>query len=75
MITEVLAIIEKYDLEKDVFMYLFRNSDKLCEQLDVEDRKEVFLSVLLGAKDITPELLAELGAEYNVEIKAEVNED
>lgn len=47
------------------FMSFFRDDDKL-NQLTVDDRIEVFKSILVGSSDITVELLNELLSDYNI---------
>lgn len=48
------------------FMSFFRDSEMLNE-LSPDDRVEVFLSVLLGASDITPARINELLQDYGVD--------
>lgn len=48
------------------FMSFFRNEGKLSE-LSVDDRIEVFRTILAGSSDITKELLDSLLSDYCVE--------
>lgn len=50
---------------REVFMNAFRD-DRVLDTLSVEDRKEIFLQVLLGSSDITKELLDELLSDYEI---------
>ena len=54
------------DITKDQFMEFFRNDD-LLNTLSGHDRREVFLGVLSGSGDITPQLLNELVGDYSAE--------
>lgn len=56
---------------RDDFMIFFRDNDKL-NLLSVDDRVEIFRTILLGSSDITVKLLEELLGDYcveNLEIK------
>lgn len=64
----VMKLIVDNQLEREVFMHLFRNSSTLSEQMTADDGKEVFRSVLLGADDIIFELFDEVCREYDVDI-------
>jgi hypothetical protein len=60
---------------RDEFMDFFRDDDKL-DLLSVDDRIEVFSTILLGSSDITKQLLDEILKDYcvsNLEI-IEINE-
>lgn len=48
------------------FMAFFRDDEKLNE-LSVNDRIEIFKTILLGSSDITKELLDEVLSDYCVE--------
>lgn len=62
----IIELIRQHGLEREVFMELYRNSDELNEQMTADDCREVFLGILKGSADITPELIEELKAEYGV---------
>ncbi len=53
------------DINRDEFMQFFRDDEKLNE-LSVDDRIEVFSTVLVGSSDLTKELLDEILSNYNV---------
>lgn len=53
-------------MKRKEFMEFFRDTEKL-NTLSVEDRIEVFKSILSGSSDITVELLEELLSDYNVD--------
>jgi hypothetical protein len=62
-------------MSRDDFMDFFRDDDKL-NQLSVDDRIEVFSTILLGSSDFTKTLLDEIFRDYcvsNLEI-IEINE-
>jgi hypothetical protein len=62
-------------MSRDDFMDFFRDDDKL-NQLNVDDRIEVFSTILLGSSDFTKTLLDEIFRDYcvsNLEI-IEINE-
>ena len=50
---------------RDDFMRFFRDDEALAT-LTTDDRIEIFLQILPGASDITPELLEELMRDYFV---------
>jgi hypothetical protein len=52
-------------ITRDDFMTFFRDNDKLNE-LSVEDRIEVFSTILLGSSDFTKELFDEIFSDYSV---------
>lgn len=51
---------------REQFLDFFR-SEHFARELTVEDRREVFLDVLEGASDLTPELIGELLDAYGME--------
>lgn len=65
---EVLKLIEDNNLERDVFMHLYRESDKLNEQMSSDDCAEVWIGVLKGSDDITAENLEKLALMYDVDL-------
>jgi len=52
-------------ITRDEFMAFFRDDDKL-NTLSVDDRIEVFSTILLGSSDFTKELLDSILCDYNV---------
>ena len=65
---EILNAIAWQGLERDVFMHLFRNSDRLHRQLSPDDCCEVFAEILQGQSDIDKELLKGLENDYDVDL-------
>ena len=62
-------------MSRDEFMDFFRDDDSL-NQLSVDDRIEIFSTILLGSSDFTKELLDNIFRDYcvsNLEI-IEVND-
>lgn len=55
----------KIEITRDDFMAFFRDDDKL-NTLSVDDRIEVFSTILLGSSDFTKELLDSILCDYNV---------
>ena len=55
----------KNEISRDDFMAFFRDDDKL-NTLSVDDRIEVFSTILLGSSDFTKELLDSILCDYNV---------
>lgn len=55
----------KNEFGREQFMSFFRNDDKLSK-LSVDDRLEVFKSILTGSDDLTKELLDNLLSDYCV---------
>ncbi|MDH4471002.1 MAG: hypothetical protein QE487_00255 [Fluviicola sp.] len=53
------------ELTRDDFMRFFRDNDKL-NTLSVEDRIEIFSSILAGSADFTKELLEAILTDYCV---------
>lgn len=53
-------------MTREDFMEFFRDDEKLNE-LTVEDRLEVFQTILPGSSDITKTLLNDLLSDYDVE--------
>lgn len=53
------------NLTRDQFMKFFRNDD-LLNKLTVDDRIEVFSSILAGNSDFTKELLDKVLSDYEV---------
>lgn len=59
--------MENYkNITRDDFMKFFRDEEKLNE-LTVDDRIEIFSTVLLGSSDLKKELLDEILSDYCVE--------
>jgi transcriptional regulator with XRE-family HTH domain len=56
---------EHKGLTREDFMDFFRDDEKL-NQLTVDDRVEVFRTVLIGSSDFTKELLDDILSDYNV---------
>jgi hypothetical protein len=52
-------------INREDFMKFFRDDEKLNE-LTVDDRIEVFRTILIGNSDFTKELLDEILSDYNV---------
>ena len=50
---------------RDEFMEFFRN-DEMLNMLSVDDRIEIFLSILLGNLDFTKQLFDTLFSDYEV---------
>lgn len=65
---EILNAIAWQGLERDVFMHLFRNSDRLHSQLSPDDCCEVFAEILQGQGDIDKALLKGLESDYDVDL-------
>ena len=57
---------ENRGLTREDFMNFFRDDEKLNE-LTVEDRVEVFRTILVGSSDLTKELFDEILSDYNVD--------
>lgn len=66
---EVLKLIEDNNLERDVFMDLYRNSDKLNDQMSSDDCLEVWMGILKGSDDIKTENIKVLMSNYNVDLE------
>lgn len=71
---EILNAIAWQGLERDVFMHLFRNSERLHRQLSPDDCCEVFSNILQGQGDIDKELLRGLENDYDVDLIEILNE-
>lgn len=71
---EILNAIAWQGLERDVFMRLFRNSERLHRQLSPDDCCEVFSNILQGQGDIDKELLRGLENDYAVDLIEILNE-
>ena len=71
---EILNAIAWQGLERDVFMHLFRNSERLHRQLSPDDCCEVFSGILQGQGDIDKELLRGLENDYDVDLVEILNE-
>lgn len=67
-LNDILNAIAWQGLERDVFMHLFRNSERLHRQLSPDDCCEVFSNILQGQGDIDKELLKELESDYDVDL-------
>lgn len=65
---EILNAITRQGLEREVFMHLFRNSDRLHSKLSPDDCCEVFAEILQGQGDIDKELLKGLENSYDVDL-------
>ena len=58
--------MENYQkISREDFMRFFRNDEKLNE-LTVDDRIEIFRTILIGNSDITKELLDDILSDYSV---------
>jgi len=55
----------KIEITRDDFMEFFRNNDKLCT-LSVDDRIEVFSTILLGSSDFKKKLFDTIFSDYGV---------
>lgn len=53
-------------ISREDFMKSFRDNDKLNE-LTVDDRVEIFRTILVGSSDLTKELLNEILKDYCVD--------
>ena len=59
--------MESYQkLTREDFMKFFRDNDKLNE-LTVDDRIEIFRTLLIGSSDLTKDLLNEILDDYSVD--------
>lgn len=65
---EILNAIAWQGLERDVFMHLFRNSERLHRQLSTDDCCDVFAEILQGPGGIDKELLRGLESDYDVDL-------
>jgi hypothetical protein len=54
------------NMDREQCMLFFRDDEKL-NTLTVEDRVEIFRTVLVGSSDLTKELLNELLIDYGME--------
>lgn len=63
---DAIARLREQHFTRDEFMEFFRNDIKL-NTLSVDDRIEVFSTILLGSSDITAKLLNDLIDDYCVE--------
>ena len=54
------------NMDREQFMLFFRDDEKL-NTITVEDRVEIFRTVLVGSSDLTKELLNELLIDYGME--------
>jgi hypothetical protein len=52
-------------ITREEFMAFFRDDEKLIE-LTVDDRLEIFNTILVGSSDVTVKLFNELLGDYNV---------
>ena len=52
-------------IPREDFMQFFRDAEKLNE-LTVEDRIEIFRTILVGSSDFTKELLTDILEDYSV---------
>jgi hypothetical protein len=52
-------------IKREEFMQFFRDDEKLNE-LTVDDRIEIFRTILIGSSDITKELIANVLTDYSV---------
>lgn len=64
----ILNAIKEQGLERDVFMHLFRYSERLHSQLSPDDCCEVFAEILQGQGDIDKALLKGLENDYDVDL-------
>ena len=59
--------MESYQkLTREDFMKFFRDNEKLNE-LSVDDRIEIFRTILIGSSDLTKDLLNEILDDYSVD--------
>lgn len=58
--------MENTEMTRDDFMAFFRDDEKL-NTLSVDDRIEVFRTVLVGGSDLTADLLNDVLGDYGVE--------
>ena len=56
---------EYKEITREIFMNYFRDDEKL-QELSVDDRIEIFRTILLGSSDITKDLLNDILSDYNV---------
>ena len=73
-LNDILNAIAWQGLERDVFMHLFRNSERLHRQLSPDDCCEVFSEILQGQGDINKELLRGLENDYDIDLIEILNE-
>ena len=64
----ILNAIKEQGLERDIFMHLFRYSERLHSQLSPDDCCEVFAEILQGQGDIDKALLKGLENDYDVDL-------
>jgi len=68
--------MEKYlQISREDFMKFFRDDEKLNE-LTVDDRIEIFRTILVGSSDLTKDLLNQILGDYcvdNLEVKDRSN--
>lgn len=57
--------ITKKEITRDDFMKFFRNNDKL-NTLSVDDRIEVFSTILLGSSDFKKKLFDDVFSDYGI---------
>lgn len=58
--------MEEYQkISREDFMKFFRDDEKLNE-LSIDDRLEIFRTILAGSSDITKELLDDILSDYSV---------
>ncbi len=57
--------ISQKKITRDDFMFFFRN-DECLNELSVDDRVEVFSTILLGSSDFKKELFDEIFSDYCV---------
>ena len=62
----LMFVAMKATVTRDAFMGFFRDDEALAT-LTTDDRIEIFLQILPGASDITPQLLEALIRDYCVE--------
>lgn len=53
------------EISRDDFMFFFRDSEKLNE-LSVNDRLEIFSTILLGSSDFKKNLFDEIFSDYGI---------
>lgn len=57
--------VTKKEITRDDFMEFFRNNDKL-NTLSVDDRIEVFSTILLGSSDFKKKLFDDIFSDYGI---------
>lgn len=60
-----MKTIDYKNITREDFMKFFRDDEKLNE-LTIDDRIEIFSTIVAGSSDLTKELLDDILSDYNV---------